>query len=191
MKRKRYTLRKIDGVNYVGDKLFACVCDGHHALRTTGRTGSNIHRHLLSRKCTNTASRSVTKSIREGIKDMARDVPQQAKFEERLMASVMYDNLPFQLLESESFRELLLYGRRDMVLPSRRKLVNCIEDEYEVMYNKLKKILAGATSRISITFDLWTDIQTRYHIVGGLFVLHFSFTFVVFKRVHRRYWPLL
>ena len=95
---------------------------------------------------------------------MARDVPQQAKFEERLMASVMYDNLPFQLLESESFRELLLYGRRDMVLPSRRKLVNCIEDEYEVMYNKLKKILAGATSRISITFDLWTDQISRQGI---------------------------
>ena len=97
------------------------------------------------------------------MKEKRREVLlQQPVFMEKLMDSVIHDNLPVYLVDSPTFRELLLYGRRNLALPSRKKLYGDIQEKYQDMFKRLQEMLTKATSRVSITFDLWTDIQARY-----------------------------
>ena len=164
MKRAHLSHRKIEGIKLLdGGRQFTGIRDGHRKTRVGRPTGSNLYRHLRSSTCTNISSLSVRNSIGDLMKEKRREVLlQQPVFMEKLMDSVIHDNLPFYLVDSPTFRELLLYGRRDLALPSRKKLSGDIQEKYQDMFNRLQEMLTKATSRVLITFDLWTDIQARY-----------------------------
>ena len=91
---------------------------------------------------------------------------QKSEFREKLANFIVDTASPFRIVEYESFEELVLSGagREHLEMPSRRTVGRDIDKLYNEVYEHLKKALAEAESRISITFDLWTDKRTRGYI---------------------------
>jgi hypothetical protein len=89
-------------------------------------------------------------------------------FRSLLVNSIVSANLPFSVVENAEFRELLTAGRgrERLSVPSRRTVVRAFDDVYDSVMHELKAAVAAASSRISITFDLWSDRQARGY--GGV-----------------------
>lgn len=75
-------------------------------------------------------------------------------------------NLPFNVVQHKSFQALVLdgRGREHLKMPNRMTVARDIDSIYDEMHEKLKQHLKRAISRISITFDLWTDRRCRGYI---------------------------
>jgi hypothetical protein len=79
-----------------------------------------------------------------------------------LLDWLTYHNLPFNLVNSERFRRLLLYNNpclQEGQIPSDRTLVNLLEKEYNRALDPVKALLQRARSMIHFTFDGWTSRQ--------------------------------
>ncbi|OAQ58230.1 ribonuclease H-like protein [Pochonia chlamydosporia 170] len=79
-----------------------------------------------------------------------------------LLDWLTYHNLPFNLVNSERFRRLLLYNNpclQEGQIPSDRTLVNLLTKEYNRALDPVKAILQRARSMIHFTFDGWTSRQ--------------------------------
>jgi hypothetical protein len=76
--------------------------------------------------------------------------------------------VPFSLIEEEAFRDLLIYcePRLHNSVPSRRSLSRYIEYAYEQAHASVESDLRGATTNISISFDLWTSPGRRLSLLG-------------------------
>ncbi|KAF6518478.1 hypothetical protein HZS61_002556 [Fusarium oxysporum f. sp. conglutinans] len=72
-----------------------------------------------------------------------------------------YHNLPFNLVNSERFRRLLLYNPslREEQIPSDRTLVNLLTNEYNRASQEVRVLLRKARSMVHFTFDGWTSRQ--------------------------------
>ncbi|EFY95405.1 Ribonuclease H-like protein [Metarhizium robertsii ARSEF 23] len=78
-----------------------------------------------------------------------------------LLDWLTYHNLPFNLVNSERFKRLLLYNNpclQEGQIPSDRTLVNLLEKEYNRALDPVK-VLQKARSMIHFTFDGWTSRQ--------------------------------
>lgn len=79
-----------------------------------------------------------------------------------LLDWLTYHNLPFNLVNSERFRRLLLYNNpclQEGQIPSDRTLVNLLTKEHNRALDPLRGILQRARSMIHFTFDGWTSRQ--------------------------------
>lgn len=79
-----------------------------------------------------------------------------------LLDWLTYHNLPFNLVNSERFRRLLLYNNPSLQegqIPSDRTLVNLLTSEYNRALGPVRVLLQRARSMIHFTFDGWTSRQ--------------------------------
>ncbi|KAL5610641.1 hypothetical protein FOBRF1_006758 [Fusarium oxysporum] len=79
-----------------------------------------------------------------------------------LLDWLTYHNLPFNLVNSERFRRLLLYNNpslREEQIPSDRTLVNLLTSEYNRASQEVRVLLRKARSMFHFTFDGWTSRQ--------------------------------
>ncbi|RFN43384.1 ribonuclease h-like protein [Fusarium flagelliforme] len=79
-----------------------------------------------------------------------------------LLDWLTYHNLPFNLVNSERFRGLLLYNNpslREEQIPSDRTLVNLLTSEYNRASQEVRMLLRKARSMVHFTFDGWTSRQ--------------------------------
>lgn len=98
---------------------------------------------------------------------------------EKIIHSLMYivckDNQPLSIVEDKGFRHLMHTVSPNFKIPSRRDLSRRIfllyDSMKEVFINKLKNVQC-----ISLTTDIWTDIQTRSYI--GI-TIHFVDNYVL------------
>ncbi len=137
---------------------FYCACSPGLA-RATGGGSSNAMKHRQSKQCQWSTSQTTLFEKRE------RKLTSKT-FESLLVDAIIDCKLPFSIVESDSFRSLVLAGsgREHLSVSSRRTLLRRIDDAYLETMEHLKQSLAKASSRISITFDLWTDRRTRGYI---------------------------
>ncbi|KID95156.1 Ribonuclease H-like protein, partial [Metarhizium majus ARSEF 297] len=79
-----------------------------------------------------------------------------------LLDWLTYHNLPFNLVNSERFRRLLLYNNPSLQegqIPSGKTLVNLLMSEYNRALGPLHELLQRARSMVHFTFDGWTSRQ--------------------------------
>ncbi|KAM4056759.1 ribonuclease H-like protein [Hirsutella rhossiliensis] len=79
-----------------------------------------------------------------------------------LLDWLTYHNLPFNVVNSERFRRLLLYNNpalQEGQIPTGKTLVNLLLDEYNRALGPLCELLQRARSMIHFTFDGWTSRQ--------------------------------
>lgn len=79
-----------------------------------------------------------------------------------LLDWLTYHILPFNLVNSERFRRLLLYNNPSLQegqIPSDRTLVNLLTNEYNRVRGPVHVLLQRARSMIHFTFDGWTSRQ--------------------------------
>jgi hypothetical protein len=79
-----------------------------------------------------------------------------------LLDWLTHDNLPFNLVNSDRFRRLLLYNNPSLQegqIPTGKTLVNLLSNEYERALGPLRTVLQNARSMIHFTFDGWTSRQ--------------------------------
>jgi hypothetical protein len=79
-----------------------------------------------------------------------------------LLDWLTYHNLPFNLVNSERFKRLLLYNNPSLQegqIPSGKTLVNLLIGEYNRALGPLCELLQRARSMVHFTFDGWTSRQ--------------------------------
>ncbi|KAJ3495227.1 hypothetical protein NLG97_g3547 [Lecanicillium saksenae] len=147
-------------------------------------TGGSIVRHLRKEHKvlppSQTGIRTVgeSKSVKRNILDMLRADPSNPR-DQSLLSNLhtqfdpamnqlllldwlTYHNLPFNLVNSERFRRLLLYNNPSLQagqIPSDRSLVTLLTNEYNRALGPVRALLRRARSMIHFTFDGWTSRQ--------------------------------
>ena len=142
-------------VKFMDDyRQWTCACDPFKRRSTSGNS-SNIHKHKKTCK-----SNALIKRIKHHPEPPTLS---QKEFDQLVLNAVIECNISFSTLENDTFRALLLKGRgrSKFKLMSRRELCRQMSNEYEKMKVVLKKSISKATSRLSITLDLWTDKASR------------------------------
>jgi hypothetical protein len=79
-----------------------------------------------------------------------------------LLDWLTYHNLPFNLVNSERFRRILLYNNpslQDRQIPTSKTLINLLVSEYKRALEPVCKLLQLARSMVHFTFDGWTSRQ--------------------------------
>lgn len=89
-------------------------------------------------------------------------------FKSKILRLFTTTQVPLSLIEEEAFRDLLIYlePRLERSIPSRRTLRRCIETAYLRAHREVESDLRGATTRINISFDLWTSPGRRLSLLG-------------------------
>jgi hypothetical protein len=78
-----------------------------------------------------------------------------------------YHNLPFNLVNSERFKQLLLYNNpslQEAQIPTSKTLINLLINEYKRAIGPLHEQLQRARSMIHFTFDCWTSRQNTWFL---------------------------
>lgn len=79
-----------------------------------------------------------------------------------LLNWLTYYNLPFNLVNSERFRRILLYNNpslQDRQIPTSKTVINLLVSEYKRALEPVRKLLQSARSMVHFTFDGWTSQQ--------------------------------
>eukprot|EP00171_Calliarthron_tuberculosum_P001259 IDg1259t1 len=123
----------------------------------TGNSRGNLTKHRARSACTFDKTQ-----LRVYDGPRARTISKR-KFKSLLVESVIHCGLPFSVVESPKFKDLLTYGlgRSHLNVPSRRTVARAIGTRYTEVMKHLQTSLSEAQSPISITFDLWTDRAAR------------------------------
>lgn len=87
-------------------------------------------------------------------------------FQQLLLNAIVSSGLPFSVVENDEFAALCTEGRgrEHLAVPSRREVVRSLDNMYDLVKESLKEHVQRAESRLSITFDLWTDRRARGYV---------------------------
>lgn len=162
----RRTLEQHPDISFNADfTQFKCPCD-MSKWRAISNTGiSNINKHLG--KCrvrghidVNQASMGADGRVVPAIVQLT-----QASFEARLVTATASAALPFAWVDNPEVKELFRHATRGAItMPSRRTLMRRVDDNFDLTRAAVRKSVSGATSKISLTFDCWTDRASRSFI---------------------------
>ncbi|CAG8853843.1 21967_t:CDS:2, partial [Gigaspora margarita] len=70
---------------------------------------------------------------------------------------IVSDTLSFSIISSESFATILQYLNANIDLPSCETIKSTIQSAFVIMQKDIKILLNQASSKISITLDIWTS----------------------------------
>jgi hypothetical protein len=89
-------------------------------------------------------------------------------FKALLVRYFTIEQIPFAKVEAESFREMLTFidARLRHTLPSRRSLRRYIRAVYDQAQSIIAHDLTTATTRINLSFDIWTTPGRRMSLLG-------------------------
>jgi hypothetical protein len=88
-------------------------------------------------------------------------------FKALLVRYFTIEQIPFAKIEAESFREMLTFidARLRHTLPSRRSLRRYIRAAYDQAQSIITHDLTTATTRINLSFDIWTTPGRRMSLL--------------------------
>lgn len=81
-------------------------------------------------------------------------------FRTLLLDWITYHNLPFEIVNTERFQRILLYGNPLLdkaYIPSAKTLLRMLESEYRGAVGPVTEVLRSARSQIHFSFDGWTS----------------------------------
>lgn len=115
------------------------------------------------------------------------DEKKAQKVTELIQKLLVSNMLPFRLVETESFVNLINFCVPGYKIPSRVSFSNFIAKEYEDGKNKLKAALKEVDS-ISVTTDSWTSVNTQsFTTVTGHFINNeWQLKNVVLSTMHKK-----
>uniref|UniRef100_E3WH24 Transposase n=1 Tax=[Saintpaulia] hybrid cultivar TaxID=911500 RepID=E3WH24_9LAMI len=87
----------------------------------------------------------------------------QKKLEDKVVAFVVKDEMPFRVVEGAGFLEMMKEAQPRFKIPNRKKIASLICDLYAMEVAKIKSVIGD--QRISITTDTWTSIQNINYMV--------------------------
>jgi hypothetical protein len=89
-------------------------------------------------------------------------------FKGLLLQLFILEGISFSKVEAKAFKELLTYLQPQLrdCIPSRRSLRRYIAAAYSEGLQSVEKALQQATTRINISFDLWTSPGRRLALLG-------------------------
>lgn len=150
---------KLPGIKFNNDfSKYWCACGKTPKNGwSTGGSGGNIRKHRKSESCTYDPAQ-----LKIGQSSKIRRLT-QPRLQKLLLDAILSCNLPHRIVENKDFKSLVTFGegRQHLHLPSRRTVRNGIDAQYEILSAKLKKSITESTSRVSITFDIWSDKVSR------------------------------
>lgn len=148
-----------------GYKFFTCRCSPG-IKRATGGNLSNVRKHLQSSACSSKPGQLTL------FGDNSEKPMTQSWLDDLVVNCVISCNMPFNTVEKEDFRNLVLKGRGRAALKvlSRRTLVRRIDDAYEEVKKEVGTLARHALGKIAVTMDGWTD-RGRRNFEG--FTIHF------------------
>jgi hypothetical protein len=88
---------------------------------------------------------------------MRRDDPRAGAITNKLALWISQANIPLQVVEDQSFVQLLEELRPDYELPSRRTLVRHIGVLFAMLLGFMKEFLDGYKDWLCLSYDSWTD----------------------------------
>ena len=77
-----------------------------------------------------------------------------------LLDWITFHNLPFEIVNTERFQRILLYGNpllEKAFIPSAKTLLRMLTSEYEGAVGPVTEVLRRARSQVHFTFDGWTS----------------------------------
>ncbi|KAG6533655.1 hypothetical protein ZIOFF_007530 [Zingiber officinale] len=87
----------------------------------------------------------------------------QKKLEDKVVAFVVKDEMPFRVVEGAGFVEMMKEAQSRFKIPNRKKIASLVWDLYALEMAKIKSVIGD--QRISIMTDTWTSIQNINYIV--------------------------
>ena len=75
----------------------------------------------------------------------------------KIMKFIVKEDLPFSLVESLKFQEVINYLKPDFEIISRRTMMRRLENLYQERKDGLKDKLNSFNSKFSVTCDVWTS----------------------------------
>lgn len=87
----------------------------------------------------------------------------------KLTSGIVYmiakDRQPLSIVEDKGFRGLMKVAVPLYTIPSRQTITSRVDDQYQVLQNRVKTILSNVDS-ISLTSDIWTDPYNTKGFIG-------------------------
>ena len=100
---------------------------------------------------------SYFKSKTEKAAKFSRNDMRQRSLTKKLLYSIACDQLPLNIVESSSFRDLLLEAEPKFVIPARSTLRNTLLPAYARQMESAMKEEFQSLTRVYLTLDLWTN----------------------------------
>jgi hypothetical protein len=97
------------------------------------------------------------------------------EYKNNLLSFILNNNLPFSIVESTSFNNLIKYLKDDIPTIGRLTMRKELDTFYNLELNKLKSLLNKSTSRFSITLDEWRSSNNIDFLAITLHYLDNSF----------------
>jgi hypothetical protein len=91
----------------------------------------------------------------------------------KILTFIIENNLSFNILESESFKDLLNYYNKTTTNINRKKITKLLNDKfdnYSSTFNTELQKNIDKNGRFSITFDLWTSNVNQIQIFGIIII---------------------
>ncbi|KAI0510486.1 hypothetical protein KFK09_011088 [Dendrobium nobile] len=163
-------------------------CGAQYLCDSKNGTG-NLRRHLQN--CKKRDLRDIGQLILQTGSSASISMIDQkfdnAEFRDLFTACIIMHDLPFQCVEWMGVRSLMTYLRRDVQMFSRNTARNDCKKLFTKEVCNIRSNLSKCTSRVSITSDLWTSINTdgficlTVHYIDNEWHLHkkiISFSFM-------------
>ncbi|KZV30983.1 hypothetical protein F511_15873 [Dorcoceras hygrometricum] len=95
--------------------------------------------------------------------DLTAHVFSQKRLEDKVVAFVVKDEIPFRVVEGAGFVEMMNEAQPRFKIPNRKKIASLVWDLYAVEVAKIKSVIGDQW--LSITTDTWTSIQNINYMV--------------------------
>jgi len=105
---------------------------------------------------------------------------QEKEYTNNIANLIIQNMLPFNIVESKSFRTLLSGINKSYTVPNRKTIKNYIENIWLNERDKKKKELNDNVSKIALTIDLWTSLNNisflgiSYHYIDNNWSLRYG-----------------
>ncbi|KAI1281200.1 putative AC transposase [Halotydeus destructor] len=123
---------------------------------TTYSEGTSTTRLKKHVKETHTGSKS--------IEDLLSTSRVTRTFQDYLREFIVVGQHEFSIVDEEPFQNLLRKLKPDVEIPSRRTLVTSIHSWYQADISRIRVRLENVHSKISLTTDLWTGMNSKPYI---------------------------
>lgn len=128
----------------------------------------------ISSSSTGVKKQEPVKSIKQFLvnsgKKYAKDSQRNKSFTKLLQCFLVENYLPFQMVESDSFKNLIAFLDARFEMPSRKSITTGID----ILYENVKKACIEEITHInemSVTMDIWTDTLNTKAYLGIVFFL--------------------
>lgn len=79
---------------------------------------------------------------------------------------IVKDNLPYNIVEKQGFRNLVMTMNSRYKIPGRKTVKKLIENRYEIIKNAYTLKFKAEVNHVCLTTDIWTDSLNNISYIG-------------------------